>query len=435
MKLQAVKGTHDILPEGNARWRSIEAAAQRVLEGAGAGKLTTPIFEYADVFEKSVGDSADLVVQKEMYTFEDRGGRRLTLRPEFTAAVMRAFIENGMHTRPLPVKLWSLGPLFRAENVQRGRYRQFHQINYEAVGLATPLADAEAIELMYRTVAEAGVTEHRIKLGSVGDPQDRAAYNDYLRAQLTPRAADLSENSRQRLKLNPLRILDSKDPGDQQLLASLQRPLERLGPEARAHFDQVVDYLTDWEVPFDIDDSIVRGLDYYRRTAFEAHHHGVGAQSALGGGGRYDGLLELLGGPSLPAIGWALGVERVLDALEDEQRQVVEAARSGLFLVPLDDAAVAEGARLAQTLRRVGGRVEFAYQRRNPGRGLKEADRSGARYAALRGASERERGVWQLKDLISGAQHEVTETELAQRLPDANSGPDDAPEPSRVAHD
>ena len=390
------------------------AAAAAVLEGAGTGKLTTPIFEHAEVFEKSVGESADLVVQKEMYTFDDRGGRRITLRPEFTASVVRAFIENGMYTRPLPVKLWSEGPLFRAENVQRGRYRQFHQVNFEILGLATPLADAESVELLYRSIAVAGLTKHRIKLGSVGDPEDRAAYNEYLRAELTPIRAQLSETCRERLELNPMRILDSKDEGDQALIADLDRPLDRLGQEARQHFDEVAAYLTDWGVPYDLDPSIVRGLDYYRRTAFEVHYHGIGAQSALGGGGRYDGLIQMLGGPELPAIGWAFGIERVLDALEQEQVETSAASGPALFLVPLDDAAVAEVANLAQRLRSGSVRTEFAYQRRNPGKGLKEADRSGARFAALRGSSEHSDHAWQLKDLETGEQRQVSELELIE---------------------
>lgn len=417
MRLQAVKGTQDILPRDQAAWSSVTAAAKAVLEAAGAGALTTPIFEHAEVFEKSVGDSADLVVQKEMYTFEDRGGRRLTLRPEFTAGVMRAFIENGMHTLPHPVKLWSHGPLFRAENVQRGRQRQFHQVNYESIGLDSPLADAEAIELLYRTLRLCGLTRHRIKLGSVGDPEDRQAYNAYLRAQLADVAHQLSPVSQERLRLNPMRVLDSKDANDQKLIAHLQRPLDRLGPEARAHLAKVEEYLTAWGVPFDLEPAIVRGLDYYRRTAFEAHYEGIGAQSALGGGGRYDGLIEMLGGPALPATGWAFGVERVLDALSQEAEcPAHDAPRPDLFLVPLDEAAVDEAALLATSLRRAGRWVEYAYQRRNPGKGLRDADRSKARYAAVRGADERQRRTWQLKDLTTGEQSEVAETDLADAL-------------------
>lgn len=417
MRLQAVKGTQDILPRDQGAWLSVSATAKEVLEAAGAGALTTPIFEHTEVFEKSVGDSADLVVQKEMYTFEDRGGRSLTLRPEFTAGVMRAFIEHGMHTLPQPVKLWSQGPLFRAENVQRGRQRQFHQVNFESVGLDGPLADAEAIELLYRTLRRCGLTRHRIKLGSVGDPEDRQAYNAYLRAALVDMAHELSPVSQERLRLNPMRVLDSKDANDQRLIADLQRPLDRLGPEARAHLAKVEEYLTSWGVPFDLEPAIVRGLDYYRRTAFEAHYEGIGAQSALGGGGRYDGLIEMLGGPALPATGWAFGVERVLDALAQEpDREAGVAPRPDLFFVPLDDAAVDEAAALAMSLRRAGRWVEFAYQRRNPGKGLRDADRSRARFAAVRGAEERQRRAWQLKDLASGAQLEVAEADLAAAL-------------------
>ena len=414
MKLQAVKGTSDILPEQQASWRTVVSAAAGVLEGAGAGHLTIPIFEHAEVFKKSVGDTADLVVQKEMYTFEDRGGRRLTLRPEFTAGVVRAFIENGMYTRPLPVKLWSEGPVFRAENVQRGRYRQFHQVNFEIFGLATPLADAESVELLYRSIAACGLTSHRIKLGTVGDPADRAAYNDYLRAELAPKRAQLSAASQERLELNPMRILDSKDEGDQALIAELDRPMARLGAEARAHFNDVMAYLTDWGVPYDLDPSIVRGLDYYRRTAFEVHYEGIGAQSALGGGGRYDGLVSMLGGPEMPGIGWAFGIERVLDALQQEQVAAGPPGAPALFLVPLDDDAVAEAANLAHRLRSSGVWTQFAYQRRNPGKGLKEADRSRARFAAMRGSSERQQQAWQLKDLVSGQQREVSELELIE---------------------
>ena len=417
MRLQAVKGTQDILPRDQAAWLSVSAAAKEVLEAAGAGALTTPIFGYTDVVGKSGGDSADPVVQKEMYTFEDRGGRNLTLRPEFTAGVMRAFIDHGMHTLPQPVKLWSQGPLFRAENVQRGRYRQFHQVNFETIGLDGPLADAEAIELLYRTLRRCGLTRHRIKLGSVGDPEDRQAYNAYLRAELAGIAHELSPVSQERLRLNPMRVLDSKDANDQRLIAGLQRPLDRLGPPARAHLAKVEEYLGAWGVPFDLEPAIVRGLDYYRRTAFEAHYEGIGAQSALGGGGRYDGLIEMLGGPSLPGTGWAFGVERVIDAMAQEpDREAGEAPRPHLFLLPLVADAVDEPAALAMSLRRAGRWVEFAYQRRNPGKGLRDADRSRARFAAVRGAEERQRRAWQLKDLTSGAQLEVVETDLAAAL-------------------
>lgn len=406
MKLQAVKGTHDLLPSQQQAWQHVIDSAARVLGRAGAGQISTPIFEYSEVFLKAVGDSADLVVQKEMYTFEDRGGRQLTLRPEFTAGVMRAYLEHGMHTLPTPVKLWSAGPLFRAENVQRGRFRQFHQINLEIVGLATPIADAEAVELLYRVLEACGLQDHVVKLGSVGDPDDRAAYNAYLRDALEPRADELSEIGRERLRLNPMRLLDSKDDADQRVMASLKRPFDMLGEGARDHLDAVRRLLDLRGVPYELDPGIVRGLDYYCRTAFEVHASGIGAQSALGGGGRYDGLIEVLGGSPTPAVGWALGIERILDALPEGSAASDGTAAPALFLVPMDEEAVSEVAGFASSWRR-SLHVEHAYTRRNAGKGLREAARRGATYAGLRGSAERSAGTLQLKHLTSGEQHEV----------------------------
>ncbi len=413
MKVQTVKGTSDVLPERQAAWRQVLDAVEIVLGRAGAGKLDTPVFEHAELFERSVGESADIVVQKEMYTFDDRGGRRLALRPEFTASVMRSFIEHGMHTRPLPVKLWSAGPLFRAENVQRGRARQFHQVNFEIIGTGSPLADAESAQLLTACLSAAGLEGFELRIGSVGDPGDRMEYNDYLRRALADKVGELTPTSQERLRLNPMRLLDAKDAGDRRAISALERPLDRLSTASREHFEEVTAHLDAWGVPYQIDPEIVRGLDYYRRTAFEVHYTGIGAQSALGGGGRYDGLIASLGGPDLPGVGWAFGMERVLDALEMEGKIAGDAATSGpvLFLVPLDDQAVAEAGAVAHSLRS-GLRVEFAYQRRNPGKGLKEADRTGARLAGLRGADERERGVWQIKDLVSGEQVAVADADL-----------------------
>ncbi|MEX2501533.1 MAG: histidine--tRNA ligase [Trueperaceae bacterium] len=407
-----MKGTYDVLPESQGAWRHLRDTAERVLGRAGVAELATPIFEYSELFDRSVGESADLVVQKEMYRFEDRGGRSLTLRPEFTAGVLRAFVEHGMHTRPTPVKLWSLGPAFRAENVQRGRFRQFHQLNCELLGLPGPLLDAESIALLHDLLVALGLPRVRVALGSVGDPEDRDAYNAYLRDALTPVQDRLSPTSRERLRLNPMRVLDSKDEGDQALIQDLDAPLDRLGPAAREHLDAVAGYLRDWGIPYDLAPSIVRGLDYYRRTAFEVHAEGIGAQSALAGGGRYDELVRTLGGPATPAIGWAMGVERVLDALAQAEALPTGAAGPDLFLVPMDAAAVDEAARLARDLR-PHLHVQHAYQKRAPGKGLRDADRVGARWAAMRGERERERDVWTLKHLASGEQREIASSELA----------------------
>ena len=415
MRTSAVKGTYDVLPDAQPRWRHLLGTVRHVLERAGVDELTTPVFEHREVFEKSVGASADLVVQKEMYTFEDRGGRALTLRPEFTAGVLRAYIEHGMHTWPAPVKLWSHGPAFRAENVQRGRYRQFHQVNCELVGGSSETLDAEAIALLVDCLAALGLSGVHVKVGSVGDPADRERFNAYLREELEPLRESLSDTSRERLRLNPLRVLDSKDAGDQALVARLRRPLDLLGPEARAHFEAVTAALDAWGIPYEVDPSIVRGLDYYRRTAFEVHHGGIGAQSALGGGGRYDGLIANLGGPDVPGIGWAFGIERVLDALDGEGLPMPARDRALAYLVPLDTEAVNEVAALARELRRAH-RVEHGYTARNPGKGLRDADRSGAVLALLRGARERDADAVIAKDLRSGSQELVPLRDLADRL-------------------
>lgn len=420
MKLQAVKGTYDILPAHLSRnvysnqdhWQYLFDKTTRVLSRAGLKELTIPIFEQMEVYVKSVGESSDIVVQKEMYTLEDSGGRHLALRPEFTGGVMRAFIEHGMQVQPMPVKLWSRGPVFRAEvQPQRGRFRQFYQVNSEWIGLDLPVIDAEAIAVLYNLLKTLGLKTMIVKLGSVGDPQDRIAYNQYLRDTLAPIGDQLSSTSRERLKLNPMRILDSKDRGDQEIVKTLKKPLEFLNTQAKAHFEAVQDFLKAWQIPFEIDDSIVRGLDYYRRTAFEVHHLGIGAQSALCGGGRYDGLIENLGGPKTPGVGWAFGVERILDAMRQDGVIAPSLSKPLVYFVPLDNQAVNEVILQAMALREAY-HVEHAYTARKPGKGLQEADRAGATFAALRGQSEREKKVYQLKHLASGQQFEIEDNAI-----------------------
>jgi len=414
--IKAVRGTRDLFGEALAYHRWILETTRRHAEAAGAVEIETPIFEEAPVFERGVGATSD-IVQKEMYAFEDRGGRRLVLRPEGTAGVMRAFLEHGMKVWPLPVKLFYAGPMFRAERPQKGRYRQFHQVGYEAVGLAEPAVDAEAIALMIDVLRALGLRELRLKLGSVGDPEDRARYNAYLRELLAPHQARLSPDSRARLSRNPLRILDSKDKDDQALLDELGvRPLfDFLNPEARAHFEAVTRYLDGLGVAYELDPRIVRGLDYYARTAFEVHHAGLGAQSALGGGGRYDGLTALLGGPALPGVGWALGVERVALALQAEGLTPPPPPALDLYLLPLDETAVGEALVIAERLR-PRFRVEQAYLPRRPGKGIKEAEKRGARFVGFLGEGERLKGTITLKHLASGEQTELDRDQVASWL-------------------
>ncbi len=422
MALRRPKGTQDHLPDGSPKLepatsvrgqRFVTDTAQRVLERAGAQFIATPIFEEADLVKRGVGGSTD-IVRKEMFTvtyFGDHGG--YVLRPEGTAGIVRAFNENGLKQLPSPLKLWTHGPMFRAENVQKGRLRQFHQVDYEALGSTDPLVDAEAIWLMVEVVKALGLRGVHVKLGSIGDPEDRERYNTYLRELFTAHAERLSEDSRDRLERNPMRILDSKSDGDQTLIAELgvQPMLSFLGPDAQANFDAVRAHLDAWGVTYEVDPSIVRGLDYYRRTAWELHHAHIGAKSALGGGGRYDGLSAQLGGPEVPGIGWAFGVERLLLALQEEGVALPEGDGPLLFVAALDEVNVGLAASIALNARGVA-RTEFAYRALKPGAAFKDAERRGARFAALLGSNEVADRTVAVKDLRGGAQQTIPLEEL-----------------------
>jgi len=421
--LKSVPGTNDIFAQSKEYpfkepvFRYIIQTAEGVLASSGAQMIYTPIFEYAEVLQKGVGVTSDIVVKKEMYMFEDRGGRILGLRPEPTAGVVRAYNQHGMKVWPQPVRLYTWGPIFRAERQQKGRYKQFHQVDYEALGLADPLVDAEAIALMVQVYQTLGLRELEVKLGSVGDPQDRLTYNSYLRELFRPYAKELSEDSRVRLESNPMRILDSKSEHDQKIVHALKvKPmLDFLGAEVRAFHNSVVKYLEQLGVPFSVDPSIVRGLDYYVRTAWEVHHTKIGAKSALGGGGRYDGLSEMLGGPKVPGVGFGIGVERVAIALEEESVAIPHNTTLDLYIVPLDETAKGEALRLAQGIR-PDFRVEMGYVPKKVGKAIEDALKRGARFVAFLGESERQKGVVGLKNLASGEQQEIPFEGLAGYL-------------------
>ncbi|WP_027876608.1 histidine--tRNA ligase [Meiothermus cerbereus] len=417
--LKAVPGTNDVFAQAKEYpfrepvFRYIVQSAEEVLRGAGAQMIHTPIIEYLEVFQKGVGPTSDIVVKKEMFVLEDRGGRLLALRPEPTASIVRAYNEHGMKVWPQPVRLFTWGPIFRGERQQKGRYKQFHQVDYEALGLADPLLDAEAIALMVRIYKTLGLRGLEVKLGSVGDPADRLRYNQYLRGLFEPYAQTLSEDSKTRLETNPMRILDSKSERDQQIIAELQpRPmLEFLGPEARAFHEKVCHYLDRMGVSFSVDPSIVRGLDYYVRTAWEVHHAQIGAKSALGGGGRYDGLSEMLGGPPVPGVGFGIGIERLAIALEQEGVRIPADPGPMLYLAPLDEAAKIEALALAEQLRPKIS-VEIGYTPKSPRKALEDALKKGARYVGFLGESERAKGVITLKHLESGEQKELEPLQL-----------------------
>ena len=408
---QAPKGTYDVLPGTpflHARDGLLEPARL-----AGYRYVEAPVFEDTELFARGVGASTD-VVTKEMYTFTDRGGRSLTLRPEGTAGVVRAVLEHQLHQGQLPIKLRYSGPMFRAERPQKGRFRQFQQSGIEAVGVTDPALDAEVVALAWEGYRRLGLRQVRLLLTSLGDAACRPAYREELTAFLD--GLDLDDATRERVRLNPLRVLDDKRPEVQALLADAPLVVDRLCEACAEHHRGVVDALGRLGVPFEPAPRLVRGLDYYLRTTFEFVHDGLGAQSALGGGGRYDGLSESIGGPPLPGIGWALGIERTLLALEAEGVQVPQDDSLAVFVVPLGAAAKDWAVGTVGKLRARGVACDLAYGDRGLKGAMKAADRSGARWAVVVGDRDLQAGVVQLKDLSDGSQTAVPLDDLLEKL-------------------
>ena len=404
-KLQAPRGTFDVLPEDGAARRELYRRAGAVLGRYGYRPFETPVFEDTDLFARGVGESTD-IVRKEMFTFEDRGGRSLTLRPEGTAGVCRAYVEHGMHKLPQPVKVWYWGPFFRHERAQAGRYRQFAQVGTEALGSDDPSLDAESILLLAELLEAAGVRELRLRLASLGGSEARAAYLDRLRGYLRDREGELSEDVRDRIDANPLRAFDADHQGTRAVMAGAPRLLDNLAPDDAEHFAEVRALLDGAGLSYDVDPTLVRGLDYYTRTVFEFESARLGAQSGVGGGGRYDGLVEQLGGPATPGVGWAAGIERILLAGD---------GKLGGFPAPVYVALAGEGARrqafaLATALREAGVRTELEQAGRSMKGQLKHADRLGAKAMAIVG----EEIEW--KDMATGEQRPVNNVAEAVRI-------------------
>ncbi len=398
-ELQAPRGMHDLLPEEEPLWRLVRDACERVARGFDYGFLTTPIVEDERVFLRSVGDESDLV-QKEMYSFEDRGGGRLALRPEATAAVCRAYLEHGMGSRPQPVRLAYFGPMFRYDRPQAGRYRQLWQFGVECIGDASPAADVEVIELQHALYRELGLDGIALRINSIGTAETRQRYERALREHLAPHAQSLSKDSQRRLATNVLRVLDSKEDAQHPALASAPSILDALDTGDREHFAEVRRLLDALGIAYEIDPRIVRGLDYYARTVWEFEPKGGGGQSTLGAGGRYDGLMELLGGPPTPGTGFATGIERIVLTLRE---QGIEAAPAALDVVtvPLGDAGAAWAMRVAGELRRAGLAVRGGTPGRSLRAQLRAANHSGARYAVIAGDDEAAQHVVQLKALAA----------------------------------
>ena len=393
--LQPVRGTSDLLPADKARQNHVIDTAKRVASGYGFQDMATPIFEFTDVFRRPLGDSSD-VVSKETYSFEDRGGTQITLRPENTASVMRAVISNGL-TQTLPQKYIYAGPMFRYERPQKGRMRQFHQIGVELIGPSSALADAEVIGMGADFLEALGVLDDcTLHLNSLGDTQSRDAYRSALVAYLEKFKDDLSDDSKRRLTQNPLRILDSKDARDKEIVTNAPQLAHYLNDISRAHYDLLVDALQKANISFVADPRLVRGLDYYCHTAFEFITDKLGAQGTVLGGGRYDGLSEMLGGPHLPAVGFAAGVER-LSLLVDTP----EVGHSDILLVVMDSELQADGFGLASRLRRAGLSVDMPFSG-NISKKLKRAEKIGASLALLLGSQEFASGAVQVKSLANG---------------------------------
>ncbi len=398
--LQPPRGTHDLIGEDQRRHQHVVDTARRIAARFGFDEWATPVFEDTRVFSRTLGETSD-VVTKEMYSFDDRGGDSITLRPEGTAGVCRALVTNGL-TQTLPQKIFYAGPMFRYERPQKGRYRQFHQIGLELIGPSEPLADAEVIACGWTILEQLGIAGDTIlEVNTLGDTPSRAAYRDALVDYFSAHAGELSAESRERLERNPLRILDSKDEGDRRLVAGAPTIVPYLTPEAAAFWDQLRVWLGRFGVPFRENPRIVRGLDYYGHTAFEFVTQKLGSQGTVMGGGRYDGLVAEMGGPATAAVGWAAGIERLAMLLA-----AAPPAPTGIAVIPLGEAAEAAAIPMLQALRAAGKRAEIGY-RGNLKRRLERANKSGAYAAVILGADDLAAGVAQVKDLVTGEQRAV----------------------------
>jgi histidyl-tRNA synthetase len=421
--LKAVRGTRDLLPPETELWNHVEATARRVFARYNFGEIRTPIFEDTQLFARGVGEETD-IVSKEMYTWEDRAraqsekAQSLTLRPENTAGVVRAYIEHKLGETGLLQKLFYIGPQFRRERPQKGRYRQFWQIGAEVIGppsagSESPLRDAEVLEMLASFLDELGIEGWRLEINSVGSASDRPRYVAALREALAPVKHLMCEDNQRRAETNPLRVLDSKDPNDQEIIEKLPKIADYLDEASKAHFAAVLAALDACGVPYHVNPRLVRGLDYYTRTTFEFTHGGLGAQNALLGGGRYDGLSELIGGPKAPGIGFAMGEDRLILTLQTAKEQAGTLA--DVFIAPLGEGLNAAALELARELRRAGLRVELG----DGSFRLKKSFEVGnklARKIILLGEDELKSGILTVKDFASGEQAKVARLELAQVL-------------------
>ena len=405
MKFRSIKGTYDVLPDVSNKWKSIESYIHKNLNRAGYNEIRTPIFENTELFKRSVGLDSD-VVSKEMYSWIDQGGTDLTLKPEYTASVVRSYIQNNLGAS-LPVsKLYYIGDLFRRERPQKGRYRQFRQFGIEAIGSKYPEQDSEVISIAYNLITGLGINDVTLKLNSIGSSETRKNYRQALLKFLKPKYDQLSETSRNRFDSNPLRILDTKNKSEIELLKKAPKITEYLSKEDDLHFTEVKTYLNDLSIPFTLDTNLVRGLDYYTRTTFEIASNTLGAQDAICGGGRYDKLVGSLGGKPSPAVGFAAGLERLLLAMGDKNELANKEIKK-IYLIGLGDKARSTMMKILNNIRSSGYYVEFDSLRRSLKAQLRESNKLGASITIIIGEQEMEGQCAQIKDLTSGNQESV----------------------------
>ncbi len=418
MTIRAVRGVHDILPAEGEKWRAVERTARRTFEAYAYEEIRLPIFERTELFARGIGEVTD-IVQKEMYTFDDRSGESVTLRPEATAGLLRAYIEHGMYVLPKPIKLYTLGPMFRYERPQAGRYRQFHQLNVEALGEDHPVLDAEVVMMLVELFRAFGLAERvELQINSLGDEREdcRPRYRQELIQYLRDNAAHLCPECRERIERNPLRVLDCKRPECRPVLDRAPALRDYLCVACATHFAAVQAYLRAADIDFTVNPRLVRGLDYYVRTTFELTTNELGAQNAVAGGGRYDGLIKLLGGPPDPGIGFAIGIERVIQLLPDVGAEAWERRGPKFSLVPLGEAALTRLLPVARALRAAGIVVELGQGARKLRNELERANKLGVAYAVIVGSSELDRGEAVLREMKSGQQRTVRLEDLAAEL-------------------
>jgi len=422
MNIQSPPGLFDILPKDPKEewrcshlWNFVESVIRATAELYGYQEIRTPILERAELFQRGVGETSDIVT-KEMYTFEDKGGRHLSLRPEGTAPVIRAIIQHQLSQKSPIQKYFYIGPMFRYERAQAGRYRQHHQFGAEAIGTQTPEQDAELVDFLYTVYTRLGLKDLRIVINSIGETECRQAYREALVQYLNQYITKLSEESKKRLETNPLRLLDSKDPKDREIISGAPSILDFLNQECRDHFEEVQKFLRILNIPYEVDDKIVRGLDYYNKTVFEVMAKELGAQNSIGGGGRYDGLIQNLGGPDLPALGFGTGIERIIQTMLKQNVPIPPAYRPTLFLIPLGEQAKTTCFRLLHDLRTAGIPAQMDFSGRKLGKVMHYANQIQSKFTVVLGEQEMATGEIELKEMATGETKQILLSNLTTTI-------------------